>query len=108
MKTYYKRWHNSDLVTKMIKADYEGYEELHTFLTVLCKGDFYSVSLIQNGENRKAVVSQRKCDGYCYFYETVKVITFSSKEEGNKFYKTLKATEKTSKQNRYYYTLKGI
>lgn len=102
---YYKRWTNSDLISKMIKADYIGYKELDTFLSVIYKGEFYSVSLIQNGEDRKAILSQRKCDGYSWYFETVKTITFSGKEEGNRFYKALKATEKTSKKNTYYYTL---
>lgn len=103
---YHKRWTNSDLISKMIKANYNGYKEVYTFLSVVYEREFYSVSLIQNGEDRKAILSQRKCDGYAWYFEAVKVITFSSKEEGNSFCKALKATEKTSKKNTYYYTLK--
>lgn len=101
----HNRWTNRDLISKMIQANYRGYKELDTFLLVLCNGEFYSVSLIQNGEDRKAILSQRKCDGYAWYFETVRVITFSSKEEGNRFYKSLKATERTSRKNTYYYTL---
>ncbi len=96
----HNRWTNRDLISKMIQANYRGYKELDTFLLVLCNGEFYSVSLIQNGE------SQRKCDGYAWYFETVRVITFSSKEEGNRFYKSLKATERTSRKNTYYYALR--
>lgn len=104
---YHKRWTNADLVGKMLRIKYRGYKELVTWMNVLYKDEFYSVSLVQNGEDRKAVFSQRKNDSHSWWFETVKVITFSSKEEGNRFYKQVEATERISKHNTRYYTIEG-
>jgi hypothetical protein len=100
------RWTNADLIKGMLCVKYYGYKVLDTFQTVLYNGQFYSLSLIQKDEDRKAILSQRKCDGYSWFFEVEKEISFSSKEEGNNFYKALVATENVSKSNNVYYKLK--
>lgn len=99
------RWTNSDLISKMIKADYPGYKELYTFQSVLYNQKFYSLSLIQRGNDRKAVLSKRICDGYCWYFVNVNEIDFFSDDDGNRFYKTLKSKQRTSKANSYYYIL---
>lgn len=99
-------WTNGELITKAINVDYAGYEELKTFISVLYKGKFYSVSLIQKENKRKAVFMERVCERNKYWFETVKIIDFRTKEEGNDFYKKLVQTRKTSKSGNYYYTVK--
>lgn len=100
---YHKPWTNSDLIEEMIKRKYPGYTELHTFLTVMHGGEFYSVSLIQKGESRMAIFSQRKCNGYLFYYETKETIEFADRNEGNEFFKKVNATKKASKKGFYYY-----
>ncbi|MCD8395905.1 MAG: hypothetical protein LUD12_01725 [Lachnospiraceae bacterium] len=100
---YHKPWTNSDLIEDMIAQKYPGYTELHTFQTVMHGGEFYAVSLIQKGESRMAIFSQRRCDGYCFYFETKKTIEFTDKAEGNSFFKRVSATKRASKRGFYYY-----
>ncbi|MCD7825867.1 MAG: hypothetical protein LUH14_07905 [Clostridiaceae bacterium] len=100
---YHKSWTNTDLIKDMIARKYPGYTELHTFQTVMHGGEFYAVSLIQKDESRMAIFSQRKCDGYYFYFETKKTIEFTGKAEGNNFFKRVSATKRASKRGFYYY-----
>ncbi len=100
---YHESWTNKDLIEYMIKRDYPGFTELHTFECVLHGGQFYAVSLIQNDTEKLAVFSQRECQRNCFRFLTKKTIRFADRNEGNAFFKKVKGSQRTSKRDTIYY-----
>lgn len=90
------------------------------FVNVLVDGDWYDIrfGISETGKMYAVLVKTfilsrgvryyNKSQGGDIYHDVFKRINFDTKEQGNNFYKLVKATKKISKKGNEYYTLPGL
>lgn len=119
-----RQWSWDELREWTIQHEFKDYDEKAVFLNVLWKGEFYDITLIQ--KKADCTMSEEARPSYAivftqneficgdhymrvasHYQATPKVLKVVSKDEGNRIFKSIKATRKTTKNNKVMYRFNG-
>lgn len=115
-------WTWEELRAATIRYDFKDYDEKAVFNSVLWNGEWYDITFIQKKasctlceETRPSyaivltqcefIYGEHYCRMASHWQATVRLLKVITKEEGNRLYKAIKATERKTKTNRTMYRM---